>query len=85
VLLGSVPTLVITSDGDKTLLSDADLQDLLDLHAVSADDALVHFGGVQQCTEKDGSVEDSQDARAPMITHADKFNRAVYDWIESVA
>lgn len=84
MLLGSVPTLVITTGGDKSLLSDADLQDLLDLHAVNTDDALVHFGGAQQGSGRDGNAEDSQNARAPMITHADEFNRAVYNWIESV-
>jgi hypothetical protein len=79
--------MVVITDGDSGLLSDRDLQDLLDLHAVSADEALLRFGDPShswQGEEKEGIVGKKQHARAPMVTHAAEFNSAVYRWIESV-
>lgn len=82
--LGSVPTLIITSDGDRELLTDGDIDELLCLHAVSPEDTL-HFGanpfpGFRCVSDRPTGVC----ARAPMLTHAEEFNNAVLDWIEMV-
>lgn len=97
---GSVPTLLITSDGDRALLSEEDLEDLIAMHNVSPEDTL-HFGSdpfpqstcvstTGAAADADVSAEAAQEGtlvkgRAPMVTHAEAFNNAVLAWIESVA
>lgn len=59
---------MITSDGDRDVISTDEMSALLQLHAVAAED-VVHFAGA---------------SRLPMITHPQEFNARVFDWIEAV-
>lgn len=75
VQTGAVPTLVVTSDGDRSVFSAPELEALLRLHAVTEEE-VVHFSSP---TDALGG-----DARAPMVTHRDEFNDVVFNWIEAV-
>jgi hypothetical protein len=82
-VVGVVPTLVITSDGDRDILTETDILELADLHGVSPEDML-HFGSrpfpdFTCVSDRDAGLH----ARAPMVTHAAEFNAAILRWIDA--
>lgn len=84
-----MPTLVVTTDCGRRLLSDLQLRELVDLHAVAPED-VIHFSsesnnssngqGIDHCSGK----KVQQYLGIPMIDHADEFNRRIIDWIENI-
>jgi hypothetical protein len=82
-VVGVVPTLVITSDGDRDILTETDILEVADLHGVPTEDML-HCGSRPF---QDFTCVSSRDAgphaRAPMVTHAAEFNAAILRWIDA--
>lgn len=63
-----MPTLVVTTDGDRSVITPEEMDSLLRLHAVSPNDVL-HF---------------NTPGRAPMMTNTKEFNESIFNWIEAV-
>jgi hypothetical protein len=81
--LGVVPALVITSDGDRDILTETDILEVADLHGVPPEDML-HFGSRPFPDFTCVSNRDAgPHARAPMVTHAAEFNAAILRWIDA--
>ena len=66
-----MPTLILTSAGDRAVLTESDLQQLTDLHDIAPEDML-HIG----------TSNPNDSSRVPMLTNTKEFNSRLLDWIE---